>query len=129
MQRRAVVLVVHCHWGGVAARPAISTLYWLLVLEIFEVVLVETPLVIAVEIRKLKMGPLGGDNGGGKWTTSWLEYAHCSASLQAYSPLASGKAAAAQVRDRNWNWEKRILCPTIGVFGSDPGYMMGHDAC
>jgi hypothetical protein len=97
---------------------AVSTLYWLLVLEIFEVVLVEAPLAIAAEIRKLKMGPLGGDNGGGKWTTSWLEYGHCSGSLQAYPPLASGKAAAAQARDRNWNWEKGILCPTIGVNGA-----------
>ncbi len=104
---------VHRHWGGVAARTTISPLYWLLVLEIFEMVLVETPLATAAEIRKLKMGPLGGDNGGVKWTTSRLEYAHCSASLQAYSSLASGKAAA-QVRDRNLAWEKESYVRLLG---------------
>ncbi len=34
---------------------------------------------------------------------------------QAASPSAQGKAAAAQVGDRNWNWRKNLSCPTIRV--------------
>jgi hypothetical protein len=29
-----------------------------------------------------------------------------------HSPSAQVKAAAAQIADLNWNWEKKILCPT-----------------
>jgi hypothetical protein len=39
----------------------------------------------------------------------------CSASLQAYSPSAQVKAAAAQVGDRNCNGEKKILYSTNEV--------------
>jgi hypothetical protein len=42
-----------------------------------------------------------------------------SASFQASSPSAQVKAAAAQVGDRNWNWEKKILCSTIEVIIND----------
>jgi len=38
-----------------------------------------------------------------------------SASVQASSPSAQAKAAAALVGDRNWNWKKKILCPTTWV--------------
>jgi len=38
-----------------------------------------------------------------------------SASVQASSPSAQVKAAAAQAGDRNWNWRKKILCPTMEV--------------
>jgi len=40
------------------------------------------------------------------------------ASVQASSPSAQIKAAVPQVGDRNWNWRKHILCPTIRVFGA-----------
>ena len=32
--------------------------------------------------------------------------------VQASSPSAQGKAAAAQVGDRNWNWRNNLSCPT-----------------
>ena len=35
---------------------------------------------------------------------------------QGCSLSAQTKAAAAQVRGCNWNWEKKILCPTMEVF-------------
>ena len=39
-----------------------------------------------------------------------------SVSLQASSPSAELEAAAAQVGDRKWNWEKKILYLTIEAF-------------
>ena len=43
----------------------------------------------------------------------------CSGSAQACSPSAQAKAATGQVGGRNWNWGKKILCPTIGVLDKD----------
>ena len=57
---------------------------------------VETPLVTIAEV-------------GGSQNSPFV-------SVQAYSLSPQVKAAAAQVGGRNWNWRKKILCPTIEVF-------------
>ena len=54
------------------------------------------------------MGLLGANTGEGEGEMARLLTKACSASLQVYSP-------SARVGDRNWNWEKKISCPTMGV--------------
>jgi hypothetical protein len=60
-----------------------------------------------------KLGLSRADRGGRKWLPL-LEQAR-SVWLQASSPSAQVKTAAAQVGDRNWNWRGKISCPTIRV--------------
>ncbi len=53
--------------------------------------------------------------------TILLAQAH-SVSVQASSFSAQAKAALPQVGDRNWNWRKNLLCPTIeGVLLGERG--------
>lgn len=63
----------------------------------------------SVKLRKpsetSKNGPFGGRNGGPEMARL----------LAQASPSAQGKAAAAQVGDRNRNWRKNLSCPTIRV--------------
>jgi hypothetical protein len=59
------------------------------------------------------MGYLGADRGAPEMAT--LVQAR-SASVHASSPSGQVKAAVGQADHCNWNWEKKILCSTIGVF-------------
>jgi hypothetical protein len=74
----------------------------------------ELRLVTATEVKGAKNGPFGSRRQGPEMVSLLVKA--CSTSIQASSPSAQVKAAAAQVGDRNWNWEKKILCPTIGIF-------------
>ena len=57
------------------------------------------------------MGRLGAETGGPEMARLLVQAG--SPSLQASSLSAQAKAAAPQVDVRNWNWEKKILCPNM----------------
>lgn len=74
---------------------------------------VETPLGIIAEVGEPKWS-LRRPTEGQKPALS-CALGRSQSQVQAPSPSAQVKEAVGQVDDRNWNWEKRILCSTVGV--------------